>query len=88
MKGKFGIERASYSIEPNDHPSVLLGKNFHIDRVAPAFIKYAPRAPFASEKFPPNAARFDLINRSPGCLSSMKHTQELDFDKYTRRNIN
>ena len=65
VKGKHGMERASFSIEPNDHPSTMLSKNFAIDRVAPAFVKYAPRAPFASEKFPPNAARFDIINKSP-----------------------
>ena len=45
------------------------------------------RVPIASEKYPPNAARFDNIEKTPKCLSSQKNQMTLFFQKQIGRDL-
>lgn len=43
------------------------------------------RPPFVSEKDPPNALRFENIEKLPGPLSKSKHLRGFDIQKLTPR---
>lgn len=58
------------------------------DRHPPLLDKYCSRVPIASEKYPPNENRFEIINKSPDCLSFNKHVMNLKLSKFSSRDIN
>lgn len=73
------------SVEPNEHPSSMFLPKYRIERHAPKLINYAERIPIADERYPPNAERFELINKSPAIHTAVKKLPNLNLDKYTSR---
>ncbi len=66
VAGKEGIDKASLTIEINEHPSKIHQPIFGVARHAPKINRYAPRAPFVDEKRNPNHdMKFEIFNRSP-----------------------
>ena len=51
------------------------------ERHPPLLDKYCSRVPIASNKYPPNENRFEIINKSPDCLSFNKHVMNLKINK-------
>ena len=45
------------------------------------FQKQTDRPPIASDKYPPNAARFLKINKNPDILSATRRVPQTDFTK-------
>ena len=57
-------------------------------RHPPHLDKYCNRVPIASNKYPPNENRFEIINKSPECLSFNKHVMNLKISKFSSRDKN
>lgn len=85
VSGREGIGRAYLTVELNEHPSSIHKPRFKVDRHAPCLEKYADRIPIADVSYPPNANRFENINRSPRVHTMSKNLPAVHLDKYTSR---
>lgn len=88
VPGKFGLEKASLTIEVSEHPSKIYRPVFGVERHAPRINRYAVRPSFVDDKKNPNNDnKFEIFDRSPHCLSKNTHQPVLHMAKITRRNI-
>ena len=85
VNGKEGINRACLTVELNEHPSSIFKVQYKVDRHAPKIHNYADRVPIADESYPPNAARFENINKAPTIHTQSKNLPNVRLDKFTSR---
>lgn len=85
VNGREGIGRACLTVELNEHPSSIFKAHYKVDRHPPKIHNYADRVPIADESYPPNAARFDNINKSPIIHTQSKNLPNVRLDKLTSR---
>ena len=84
VRGKFGHDRASFSVERNDDIYSPYKKQIWIDRHPGSFDKQLARLPINYEHNL-NDARFQTFNKSPDVVN--KHVSGVFIDKFTERNI-
>jgi hypothetical protein len=85
VNGREGLNRANLTVELNEHPSSIFKMQYKVDRHAPRIHNYADRVPIADESYPPNAARFDMIDKSPTIHTRTKNLPNVRLDKFTSR---
>ena len=61
---------------PNDLDEA---KQQNLTHKSPLLANYSTRAPIASERYPPNAMRFENIDKMPICFSKAKKTPAANF---------
>lgn len=66
---------------PNDNKNTSFNVNDDSKIKARTFWGYNTRRPIASNKYPPNEARFDIINKNPRNSTGVRRVPQVSFTK-------